>query len=79
MFSVYHKNIRKHPERITKIKLFINQQKYREINYHAEMKDWKKFKNNNKTIALNVLFSPNGREEIRREYISKFKSCMKIK
>ena len=29
----------------------------------AETKDWKKFETSNKTIALNVLFSPNSGEE----------------
>ena len=34
--------------------------------------DWKKFETKNKTMTLNVLFSPNNNEEkIRQTYISK--------
>ena len=34
-------------------------------------KDWKKFEIKNKTMTLNVLFSPNNNEKIRQTYISK--------
>ena len=37
------------------------------------MKDWKKFKSNNKSIGLNVLFAGIYKEEIKQTYISKHK------
>ena len=46
--ALYHEKIRKNPERITRIKPFINK-------YKSEKEDWKRFENNNVTIVLNVL------------------------
>ena len=37
-------------------------------------KDWKKFKTNNKTIAVNILYVLYSREQIRPAYISKHNS-----
>ena len=37
-------------------------------------KDWKKFECNNKTIALNILYAPYNKEQIRQAYISKYNS-----
>ena len=35
-------------------------------------KDWKRFEQNNKTIALNILFVLYNTKEIRSAYISKY-------
>ena len=35
------------------------------------LKDWKKFEQNNKTIALNILFVPCNTKQIKSAYISK--------
>ena len=32
-------------------------------NFHCTKKDWKKFEENNKTIALNILFVPHKRSK----------------
>ena len=45
---------KKNPQRITKIKLFINKYNLEGINIPSEKDDWKKFEKNNVTIALNV-------------------------
>ena len=50
-----HEEIKKDPQRITKIELFINKFNWKGINYPSEKVDWKKFEKNNLTIALNVL------------------------
>ena len=50
-----HKEIIKDPQRITKIKPFINKYTYEEINFSSEKDDWKKIGEKNVTIALNVL------------------------
>ena len=42
------------------------------IEFPAEAKDWKKFKQNNKTIALSVLFVPYYKETIRVAYRSEY-------
>ena len=40
---------------------------------------WKKFEQNNKTIALNILCVPLNKKEIRFAYKSKYNASMKIK
>ena len=51
----YDKN-RKDPERITKIKFFINKFNWKGIDYPSGNNDWKMFEKNNPTIALNMLY-----------------------
>ena len=51
-----HKQIKDHPERISKIKPFINQCNWDGIDFSSHSKDWKKFESNNKSIALNILY-----------------------
>ena len=65
-----YKTIQQYLQRITKINLFIDQYKWKEISLPTESKDWKRFEINNKTTTLNVLLSPNSKEEIRQAYIS---------
>ena len=48
-------NIDNHPERISKIKPFINQYNWKDIDFPPTNKDWRKFKLNN-DIALNILY-----------------------
>ena len=56
---------------ISKIKPFIDQYDWKERNFLAQQKDWKKFELNNKTIAFNVLFVPYNTKKIRLAYKSK--------
>ena len=53
--ALNYEEIGKNPERITKIKTFINKCKWKGINFSSEKGDWKKFEKSNVTIALNVL------------------------
>ena len=69
--ALNHKQIKSHPERISKIKPFIDQYNWKEIDFPSQSKDWKKFEENNKTIALNILFLPHNTEKIRFSYKSK--------
>ena len=69
--ALNHKQIKSHPERMSKIKPFIDQYNWKEINFSSHSKDWKKFEQNNKTIALNILFVPHNTEKIRLTYKSK--------
>ena len=59
-------------ERISNIKPLINQYNWKGINFPAEIKDWKKFDQNNESIALNILFMPQNEESINLAYISKY-------
>ena len=51
-------NIDRDPQRISKIKPFINNYKWNDINFPETKKDWNKFEVNNKNIALNILYVP---------------------
>ena len=53
--SLYHKEIKNNQERISKIKPFINNLNWENINFPPEEEDYKTFDVNNKSILLNVL------------------------
>ena len=56
--ALNHKEIPNNPERISKLKPFINNYNWKDIEFPSHAKDWKKSEQNNKTIALNILFAP---------------------
>ena len=58
--ALNHKQIKSYPERISKIKRFIDQYNWKEVE-HSE--DWEKFEQNSKTITLNILFIPHNTEK----------------
>ena len=78
MFSVFYNcciklpTIENHPERLSNIKHFINQYSWKGIDFPAEIKNWKKFELNNKTIALNILSIPHNKKTINLAYKSKY-------
>ena len=53
------------PERITKIKPFINKYDWNGIDFPSHEEDWNNFELKNKTIALNVSFIPYNTKQIR--------------
>ena len=57
--ALNHQNIGKNPQIITKIKSFIDRYNWKETDFASHSKVWKKFEQNNKTIALNILFAPH--------------------
>ena len=62
--------IRKNPQRISKIKPFIDQYNWKDIDFPSTSKDWKKFELNNE-IALNILYVPYNTRKIHVAYKSK--------
>ena len=56
--ALSYQNIDHHPERISKLKPFINSYIWKDIEFPSHSKDWRKFESNNKTIALNILYVP---------------------
>ena len=52
---MYNKEIKNNPERISKIKPFINNLNWENINFPPEEQVYKTFEMNNKSIALNIL------------------------
>ena len=70
--ALNHEQIKDHPERISKIKSFIDQYNWKEIDFPSHGKDWKKFESNNKSVAPNILSVPHNTEKIRHAYKSKY-------
>ena len=60
--ALSHEEIGKHPEKITKIKSFVNKYNWEEINYLLEKDDCKKFETDEIAIAFNVLFAKNEKQ-----------------
>ena len=65
-------NIDKYHQRISKIKLFINNYNRNDINFPTAKKDWNKFELNNKDVALNILYVPFNTKKIEIAYKSKY-------
>ena len=70
------RKIENNAQRISNIKPFINQYNWKGIDFSSHSKDWKKFEQNNKTIALNILYVPCNTKQIRLAYKSKY-NCMR--
>ena len=71
--ALNHEQIKKDPKGITKINPFLDQYNGKEIKFPSNEKDWNEFENNNnKTIAVNMLYIPHNTEEIRHSYKSKY-------
>ena len=62
--------INDHPERISKIKPFIEKYNWKDIDFPSTSKDWKKFELNNE-VVLNILCVPHGTKKIEISYKSK--------
>ena len=63
-------NINNHPEKISKIRPFIEQHNWKDIDFPVTSKDWKKFELNNK-VALNILYITHKTKKIQLSYRSK--------
>ena len=70
--ALNYEQIKDHPERISKIKPFIDKCNWKEIDFSSHSKDRKKFESNNISIALNILYVPHNTEKIRHAYKSKY-------
>ena len=56
--ALNYQNINHHPERISKLRPSINSYNSEDIEFPSHLKDWRKFEQNNKAIALNILYVP---------------------
>ena len=63
-------NINNHPEKISKIRPFIDQYNWKDIDFPPTNKDWKKFELNSK-VALNILYILHNKK-IQLAYRSKY-------
>ena len=56
-------NVNKHPQRISKIKPFVDQYNWKDIDFPPTNKDWRKLESN-RDIALNILYIPHNNKKI---------------
>ena len=70
-FALNLDKINGHPQRIPKIKPFIEQYNWKDIDFPSTSKDWKKFELNNE-IALNILYVPHNTKKIETAHQSKY-------
>ena len=70
--ALNYNEIPNHPERISNLMPFFDQYNWKKIEFPSYIKDWKKFEQNNKTIALNILFLKYNTKQIELAYKSKY-------
>ena len=70
--ALNHDKIKKDSQRVSKIKPFIDQYNWNDIDFPSAGKDWEKFELNNESIALNVLYVPHKTGKIHLAYKSKY-------
>ena len=58
--ALNYQTIEKDPQRISKLKPYINKYNWKEINFPAGSNEWKKFERNNDTVTLNILYLKKG-------------------
>ena len=63
-------NIKKDPQRISKIKPFIDNYNWNDFNLSAAKKDWNEFEVSNKNVVLNILYVPYNTKKIEIAYKS---------
>ena len=63
--ALNHQNTGQHPERISKLKPFINNYNWKDIEFPSHSKDWRKFEQSNKAIAVNTLYVLYNSKQIR--------------
>ena len=66
-----HDKINKHPQRVSKIKSFIDQYNWNDVDFPSTSKDWKKFELINELIALSILYVPHKTGKMHLPYKSK--------
>ena len=72
-----YQSIEKDPQRISKLKPYINMYNWEGINFPAGSNEWQKFEKNNDTIALNILYVERFTNKISPAYKSKYNSKCK--
>ena len=72
-----YQNIEKQPERISRLKPYINTYNWEVIDFPAGPKEWQKFERNDKTIALNVLYISHNTKKISVAYRSEHNNMRK--
>ena len=69
--ALNYDKIDRNPQRISKIRPFKDQYNWKDIDFPATSKDWKKFDQNNESIAVNILYVPHNTRKIHIAYKSR--------
>ena len=69
--ALNYDKIDRNPQRISKIKPFIENYNWKNIDFPSTRKDWNKFELNNNNIALDILYVPFNTKKIEIAYKSK--------
>ena len=69
--ALNYNKINNNPQRVSKIKPFIDQYHWNDIDFPSTSKDWKKFEQNNQSITLNILYVLHKTRKISHAYKSK--------
>ena len=77
--ALNYQYIKTNPERISKLKPYINKYNWKGIKFPGRPEQWIKFERNNKTIALNVLYIPRNTKTISVAYRSEYNTSVKSK
>ena len=72
-----NQNIERDPQRISKLKPYINKYNWEGIEFPAGPKEWIKLERNNKTIALNILLIQRNTKAISVAYRSEYNNKRK--
>ena len=70
--ALYHQEIERNPQRIFELRPFIDNYNWKDIEFPSHSKDWTKFEQNNKAIALNILYMPYNTKQMRPACMSKY-------
>ena len=68
--AIHNQFIGPHPERISKLRPYIDNCNWKDINFPAGPDDWRIFERSNKDVALNIYFVPYNKEKINIAYRS---------
>ena len=69
--ALNYDKIDRNSQRISKIRPFIDQYNWKDIDIPATSKDWKKFEQNNESIPLNIIYVPHNTRKIHIAYKSR--------
>ena len=75
--ALNYQSIEKDPQRISKLKPYINKYNWEGINVPAGSKEWQKFDQNNDTVALNILYAKENTKKVNIVYKSKYNNKRK--
>ena len=75
--ALNYQAIKNNPQRISKLKPYINEYIWEGIDFPAGSKEWQEFEKNNDTIALNILYVGKFANKISAAYKSKYNNKRK--